>query len=177
MRTRHHGKEDRILTETATTRSIVTAGRLAGARGISTVKASHVQEEELLVTQRKNRPTSPHLAIYSKQLTFVMSALHRLTGVAMGGAFYALTCGYAATTLLNIPFDAATLVGAFAGLPLAAKIAAKGVMAYPFVYHAFNGVRHLVWDTARGLTLPGVYRTGYTVIGITVVLGSYLTFF
>lgn len=106
-----------------------------------------------------------------------MSGLHRISGVALAGGLYALTCGYAATTILNIPFDAATLVGAFAGLPLAVKIAAKGVMAYPFVYHFFNGVRHLVWDFGKELTMKGVYRSGYIVCGLSVIFGTYLTFF
>ncbi|CUM49087.1 uncharacterized protein AC631_01214 [Debaryomyces fabryi] len=164
-----------------TSRSIVNTSRLAsrcGAmRGISTVKASHEQEQEVLVAQRKNRPTSPHLTIYEPQLTMIMSSLHRISGVFMAAGFYALTCGYAATSILNIPFDAATLVGAFAGLPVAVKIAAKSAMAYPFVFHAFNGVRHLIWDFGKELTIKGVYRTGYAVSALTVIIGTYLTFF
>jgi succinate dehydrogenase (ubiquinone) cytochrome b560 subunit len=146
-------------------------------RSISTVKASHEQEQEVLVAQRKNRPTSPHLTIYQLQLTMVMSGLHRVTGVFMAGGFYALTCGYAAASILSIPFDAATLVGAFAGLPVAVKLAAKAAMAYPFVYHAFNGVRHIIWDFGKELTIKGVYRTGYVVTALTAIFGSYLTFF
>jgi len=51
------------------------------------------------------------------------------------------------------------------------------LMAYPFVYHAFNGIRHLVWDFGFELTIPGVYRTGYTVLAGTAVFGSLLAFF
>jgi succinate dehydrogenase (ubiquinone) cytochrome b560 subunit len=35
-----------------------------------------------------NRPISPHLTIYQPQLTWYMSALHRITGVAVGGGEY-----------------------------------------------------------------------------------------
>ena len=36
----------------------------------------------------QQRPLSPHLTIYSRQLTSVMSILHRMTGVALAvGAF------------------------------------------------------------------------------------------
>ncbi|KAM9909033.1 hypothetical protein OXX69_005816 [Metschnikowia pulcherrima] len=146
------------------------------ASSTSTVKVSHDQEQELLVNQRKNRPVSPHLTIYTPQITMILSSFHRITGVAMAGAFYALTCGYAATSLLSVPFDSAVLVSAFAGLPFAAKFAAKAAMAYPFVFHAFNGIRHLVWDLGKELSISGVYRTGYAVVAATAVLGSWMIF-
>ncbi|OBA23134.1 cytochrome b560 subunit of succinate dehydrogenase [Metschnikowia bicuspidata var. bicuspidata NRRL YB-4993] len=146
------------------------------ASSTSTVKVSHDQEQELLVNQRKNRPVSPHLTIYTPQITMVLSGLNRITGVAMAGAFYALTCGYAATSLLSIPFDSAVLVSAFAGLPFAAKLAAKAAMSFPFVFHSLNGVRHLVWDFGKELTISGVNRTGYAVVAATAALGSWMIF-
>lgn len=95
----------------------------------------------------------------------------------MSGAFYALTCTYAASAILGFPFEAATIVSAFAGLPFAAKLFAKAAMAFPFTFHSFNGVRHLVWDFGKELTIPGVYRTGYVVLAGTVIFGTYFTFF
>lgn len=149
---------------------------LALKRYTSTVPATSNQEQEILVAQRKNRPTSPHLQIYEPQLTWIMSSFHRITGVAMAGAFYALTCGFAATSILNIPFDTTTLVSAFTTLPTFAQYGIKAICAYPFVYHIGNGIRHLVWDFGKELTIPGVYRTGYAVLAATAVIGSYLAF-
>ena len=146
-------------------------------RHLSTIKVSHEQEQELLVAQRKNRPVSPHLDIYKPQLTWLLSGLHRLTGVGMAGAFYGLTVTYAATSLLSVPFDSASIVTAFASLPFAAKLGAKIAMAYPFAFHFFNGIRHLVWDFGKELTIPGVYRPGYLVLAGTALLGSYFAFF
>jgi succinate dehydrogenase / fumarate reductase cytochrome b subunit len=37
-------------------------------------------------------------------------------------------------------------------------------------FHLFNGVRHLIWDTGHGLDLPNVYRGGWLVVGLSVVL-------
>lgn len=153
------------------------ASSLGAVRYTGTVKVSEKQEHELLVNQRKNRPISPHLQIYQPQLTWVLSGLHRVTGVAMAGAFYALTCTYAASGILGFPLEASTLVSAFAGLPLFAKIGAKAAMVFPFVYHSLNGVRHLIWDSGKELTLKGVYRTGYAVLAGTALLGTYWTFF
>ncbi|KAK6201107.1 uncharacterized protein RJT21DRAFT_120083 [Scheffersomyces amazonensis] len=151
--------------------------RLLAARSLTTIKASHDQEQELLVAQRKNRPTSPHLSIYQPQLTWILSSFHRITGVGLAAGFYALTCSYAATSLLGIQFDGATIAGVFASLPFVVKLGAKFVAAYPFAFHLFNGIRHLVWDLGQQLTIKGVYTTGYIVLGATGLLGTYLAFF
>lgn len=95
----------------------------------------------------------------------------------MAGAFYALTVSYAAISILAISFDSASIVSAFAALPVAVKFLAKGVMAFPFVFHSANGVRHLIWDMGKGLTISGVYKTGYAVLAATAAMGTYLTFF
>lgn len=95
----------------------------------------------------------------------------------MAGSFYALTVTYAATSLLSIPFGSAAIVSAFTGLPVAVQVAAKAAMAYPFVFHAANGIRHLVWDMGKELSINAVYRTGYMVLAATAALGSYFAFF
>jgi succinate dehydrogenase cytochrome b subunit len=38
-----------------------------------------------------------------------------------------------------------------------------------FFYHLANGIRHLWWDTGRGLDLPNVYRSGWAVIAFTAL--------
>ncbi|KAG0366959.1 hypothetical protein BC939DRAFT_452239 [Gamsiella multidivaricata] len=122
-----------------------------------------------LVDQRKNRPLAPHLTIYQPQLTWYMSLFHRATGGALAVGFYGGAIAYAVGPMVGLGFDAATVTSAIATLPVAAKIAGKFVVAFPFTYHSFNGIRHLLWDTARGLTLKGVYATGYTVLGLSTV--------
>ena len=170
----------RNITKARTTTSLnraTAANSLLLKRLVSTVHTTHDEEQDVLVAQRKNRPVSPHFDIYQPQLTWLLSGLHRITGVAMAGAFYALTCTYAATSILNIPFDAATLVNAFASLPVWLQYGIKAGAAFPFAFHSFNGVRHLIWDLGKELTLKGVYRTGYIVLGASAVVGSYLAFF
>lgn len=95
----------------------------------------------------------------------------------MAAGFYALTCTYALTSFLGIPFDSATLVSAFAGLPFIVKLGAKAAAAYPFAFHFANGLRHLVWDFGKELSIKGVYRTGYAVLGFAGIVGTYFGFF
>jgi succinate dehydrogenase / fumarate reductase cytochrome b subunit len=37
-------------------------------------------------------------------------------------------------------------------------------------YHLLNGIRHLIWDSGRGLDLPFVHRSGKLVLFGTLLL-------
>lgn len=111
------------------------------------------------------RPLSPHLQVYRWQLTSVLSILHRFTGVA-------LTVG----TILLVWWLAAAAQGpqSYAGMQAFLGSWIGRVLLFGWsvalFYHLCNGIRHLWWDTGRGLDLPGVYRSGWTVLAATVIL-------
>jgi len=106
-----------------------------------------------------------------------MSSANRLTGVLLAGTVYLFGIGYAISPWVGLHLESASIAAGVAALPVAVKLALKGTLAMPFVYHSFNGLRHLTWDTARELSLKGVYRTGYAVMAVSAVSGIYLTFF
>jgi succinate dehydrogenase (ubiquinone) cytochrome b560 subunit len=66
------------------------------------------------------------------------------------------------------------VVSTAAALPAAVLFAGKFILAAPYSYHFFNGVRHLMWDVKMGLTLKGVYATGYATNAATVASTLYL---
>ncbi|KZT53255.1 cytochrome b560 subunit of succinate dehydrogenase, partial [Calocera cornea HHB12733] len=119
--------------------------------------------------QRLKRPSSPHFTIYQPQLTWVASIAHRGTGIGLSVALYTFAIGYLASPVIGIPLDSATLVEFVHSLPEWFKFSAKAIFAYPFMFHCFNGVRHLVWDTGYFLSVKGAYTTGYTVLGLTAL--------
>jgi succinate dehydrogenase / fumarate reductase cytochrome b subunit len=112
----------------------------------------------------QKRPLSPHLMIYRPQLTSMMSITHRLSGVALasgsiflvwwlvalayGGDYYQMVQGIAEHVLGRL-----VLLGFYIAVS----------------YHMANGIRHLFWDFGIGLSLDGVYRGGYIVIGFTAL--------
>lgn len=55
--------------------------------------------------------------------------------------------GYLAAPSLGITIDTASAVSAVAAAPVALKVLAKTTLAFPFVFHSLNGVRHLVNST------------------------------
>lgn len=114
---------------------------------------------------RGNRPLSPHLTIYRPQLNSITSIFVRITGnglmvgaiavvwwlmaAASGGAYYNLIDGLITSVLGDI-------------------VMALSVLA--LWYHALGGVRHLIWDTGRGLDVAMSDKLGWAMIIGSVVL-------
>ena len=111
------------------------------------------------------RPLSPHLQIYRWQLTSVLSILHRMTGIglAVGAVLLVSWFGSAADGTASF----AKFQG-FLGSPIGLVLLFGCSVA--LFYHLCNGIRHLCWDTGRGLELSSVYASGWAVLIATVVL-------
>lgn len=88
------------------------------------------------------RPLSPHITIYEPQLTWLMSIAHRVTGAGLATGIYAFGLYYA----VAVPEAVTTTVANWivSDVPSALVFAGKYVVAAPFLYHSFNGIRHLV---------------------------------
>lgn len=140
----------------------------AARRYISTQEVSLQSARDRLAAQRRNRPIAPHLTIYKWEYVSTTSALHRITGVFLSGSLYGLATFYLFAPTLGIHLDSATMVDAFGSLPIAIKTSLKFCATVPFTYHAFNGVKHLVWDT--GLLLGNIQsrRASWVVIACSV---------
>ncbi|CAZ80166.1 unnamed protein product [Tuber melanosporum] len=142
---------------------------IATSISASTQNFSPDGAHSILVAQRKQRPISPHLGIYQPQLTWCGSAANRITGSILSVGAYGFFAAYAVAPVFGWPFDSVTIAAAFSGLPAATKFGIKFAVTLPFSYHSWNGIRHLLWDTGKALDIKDVYRTGYVVLGLTVV--------
>jgi succinate dehydrogenase (ubiquinone) cytochrome b560 subunit len=140
------------------------------------VTQQHVSADnnEILVAQRKLRPVSPHLGIYKPQITWLPSMFNRLTGAVLSGGLYLFGLAYLVAPLMGWHLESAVLAASFATWPIAAKVIAKMAIALPFTFHSFNGLRHLMWDFAKGITNQQVARTGWFVVGLSFVSAFYL---
>lgn len=61
------------------------------------------------------------------------------------------------------------MAAVFGAWPVLAKVAAKLLVAFPFTFHSFNGIRHLVWDMGKEFKNKQVIRDGWAVVGVSVV--------
>jgi succinate dehydrogenase (ubiquinone) cytochrome b560 subunit len=149
---------------------------LTTSRPIATENLTPSTAQELLVSQRKNRPVAPHLSIYRPQITWYGSALNRITGSLLSGGLYVFATAYLVAPLFGWHLESQSIAAAFATWPIAAKVATKYLVSLPFTYHCWNGVRHMVWDMGKELLNKQVVRTGWAVVGLTVVSSTILAF-
>ncbi|KAG2017522.1 succinate dehydrogenase cytochrome b560 subunit [Coprinopsis cinerea AmutBmut pab1-1] len=143
-------------------------------RFVQTESLTPAENLQLLNKQRLKRPSSPHFTIYQPQLTWLGSIANRVTGAGLSVLLYGFSIAY---LIAPGTFDSAHVVEFVAGLPDGVKYAGKAILAAPFSYHAWNGLRHLAWDAGKFLSVKGAYATGYAVLGLTGVSTVVLTFF
>jgi succinate dehydrogenase / fumarate reductase cytochrome b subunit len=102
------------------------------------------------------RPLSPHITIYRKQITSVLSILHRITGVALYVGLVLLVVflcvvAYSPENYSKLHECLSSILGRLIlfGWTLA------------FYFHFFNGIRHLFWDMGKGFEITSVNKTGW----------------
>lgn len=116
-------------------------------------------------TKPSARPLSPHLQVYRPQLTSFTSIMHRATGVALAvGTLLLVYWLLAAAAGPEAYGNAQGFIGSWFGYLLLLG------WSVALFYHLANGIRHLGWDLGWGLDLPTAYKTGYAVLGFTVIL-------
>jgi len=122
-------------------------------------------------TTKPQRPLSPFMlgTHYRFQLTSVTSFLHRVTGIVLGlGAF-----GF--VLWLHAVAGDGVLYGYFRdALASTPGCIALYAFAAALIYHLLNGIRHMVWDAGWWLELKPAYRSGWTVLVLTVILTALL---
>lgn len=114
---------------------------------------------------RGNRPLSPHLTIYRPQWTSITSILTRITGNALIVAFILIVWWFVAAATSAEAFATANgvITSWFGDLVLTLSL-------WAVWYHLLAGIRHLYWDTGRGLDIETAEMLGKAVVGGSVVL-------
>lgn len=110
------------------------------------------------------RPLSPHISIYRKQITSVLSILHRITGVALYAGLVMLVVFLCVVVYSPSYYPE---LHKFLVSPLA-RLALFG-WTLAFYFHFFNGIRHLFWDIGKGFDIPSVNRTGWMAVVFSIL--------
>lgn len=110
------------------------------------------------------RPLSPHLTIYRPQVTSISSIFIRITGNALVFSTLLLVAWFLAAAIGPKTFNVMHfIISSWFG---------KIIMIlslWALWYHSLGGIRHLVWDTGRGLELKTA-----EIMGWAMILGSFL---
>ena len=115
------------------------------------------------------RPLSPHLQIYRPMLTMMMSIVHRITGAGLYFgmllvAWWLIATAAGPSAYAKFQWFIETLIG---------RLILLG-FTWALIHHMLGGIRHLIWDTGRGLgpverewlTLAGLIGS----IGLTILI-------
>ncbi len=115
--------------------------------------------------QLDNKPLSPHLQVYRFPIASMLSITHRFTGVALALGALALVYWINAAAYGSDAFsNAQGVLGHWLG-----RLFLFGWTLALF-FHLCNGIRHLFWDTGKGLAIEQVNWSGWVVLITTIVL-------
>jgi len=115
------------------------------------------------------RPLSPHLSVYRFKYTLTTSILNRLTGMVLSAGLLVLVYW-----LIAVSGGAREYEQARALLGLAPFKLVYAALLIAFCYHLVAGIRHLVWDTGRGLEKKQSQRSAWLITLISLVLMALL---
>ena len=92
------------------------------------------------------RPLSPHLQIYKPMLSMMMSIVHRITGFGLYFgtlllAWWLIAAASGPNAYARFEWFASSWIG---------RLILFGY-TWALIHHMLGGIRHLIWDTGRGL--------------------------
>ena len=115
------------------------------------------------------RPISPHLQIYKPQITSVLSISHRLSGIFLGlGLVFSVFYVF----FLALGEQSYNIWQCFSNSLIGNILLFLWLLA--LVFHALNGLRHLLWDIDFGMSLDYVKWSGIAVCIFSFVLSFIL---
>ncbi len=120
-------------------------------------------------SNKKLRPTSPHLDIYRWNILSFTSILHRFTGVVLYFSIVAI-CWYVVyyTYQINISAEESCDCPMKQIMDNLFIVAAIGII-FSLYYHFCNGIRHLFWDIGIGFTKETAKTNGFLVIALSII--------
>jgi succinate dehydrogenase / fumarate reductase, cytochrome b subunit len=122
-----------------------------------------------------DRPLSPHVWLYKFKYTLFTSILNRATGCALTAGLLVLMYW-----LMALASGAEAYANALGVLSHPIFKLLFIALTFTFAYHLVAGIRHLVWDTGRGLerrqSQTSAWVVGVVAVILTVTLvGLYCT--
>ena len=113
---------------------------------------------------RLRRPTAPHLSIYKKQISSVLSIFHRLSGIGLFIGFSVIA--WWMVFWIFSKFDP-QIFGLMNNLIVRLGLYALSAALF---YHLCNGIRHLFWDMGYGYSIPTMHKSGWSVVFVSILL-------
>ena len=111
------------------------------------------------------RPLSPHLQIYKRQVQMMTSIVHRATGIALAVGSLLVVGGLLHLAAGEDSFNHfKSIIGSPVGMVLLLG------WSWALFYHLCNGIRHLIQDAGAGYVIPQFVRSSWLSVAGSIVL-------
>ncbi len=120
----------------------------------------------------RERPLSPHLSVYKFRYTMATSIANRATGAMLSVGLLILVAWLMAAASGEEAYSRTSAVLGHFIFKLG-----YALLLIAFVYHLVAGIRHLVWDTGRGLEREQSKSSARLIVVISAVLVLVLGYF
>lgn len=119
-----------------------------------------------------SRPLSPHIQIYRRMMTMMMSIVHRITGAGLYAGTLLLAWWLLAVASGPEAYGAfADFIGSWFG-----RLVLFGY-TWALIHHMLGGLRHLFWDMGRGFDLTTIEVTAWGALIGSVTLTTIVWIF
>nr|YP_010027345.1 succinate:cytochrome c oxidoreductase subunit 3 [Sarcopeltis skottsbergii]QOS04466.1 succinate:cytochrome c oxidoreductase subunit 3 [Sarcopeltis skottsbergii] len=106
-----------------------------------------------------NRPITPHLLIYTPQLSSLFSIWHRISGLGLTVFLTVflifikiiLSLNFTVNWLILLPLEISQWIPIYFSL----------LTLVLLIYHSFNGMRHIIWDLGFFLNTKYLYKFSF----------------
>nr|YP_010204186.1 succinate:cytochrome c oxidoreductase subunit 3 [Ahnfeltia fastigiata]UAT97941.1 succinate:cytochrome c oxidoreductase subunit 3 [Ahnfeltia fastigiata] len=128
-----------------------------------------------MINRILNRPISPHLTVYSPEVSSVFSIWHRITGVVLSLSLVIVLVLAKSFAWLNFNplFISTTNVG-LNSVPWLINFVLATFYLF-FLYHMLNGFRHITWDLGFSLKISNINFTAWFIM-LALILSLVLYF-
>ncbi len=128
-------------------------------------------EAKQIARRMAPKPMSPHLSIFRPYVNMVLSIMHRITGVINYWGSLLLAAWLVSAAMGEQYFNA---VSSFMGSPVGLIVLVG--FTWTLMHHMLGGIRHFIWDTGYGFSLPLVRALSWATLFGSVTLTGILWF-
>lgn len=124
---------------------------------------------------KNSKPLSPHITIYKREISSVLSIFHRITGIILFFAFSFLCWGMIFWIFTGLSKSKLHYLCSLMNCNVFSvfiKIFTSFIV-FSMFYHICTGIRHLIWDTGKCLSIRALHITGW----LAIIISSFATGF
>ena len=127
---------------------------------------------------KNSKPLSPHIGIYKREISSIVSISHRITGIILFFAFSFLCWAMIFWVLTGLSKRKLYYLCSMMNYKVIAIFIKflTSFIVFNMFFHTCTGIRHLIWDMGKGLSLKLLNITGWLIVIISAFATGFSLF-